>query len=431
MEESTASKRELQDRSYQIGSCSTVGTVGTVESDWLSVLEGSSISISLNPWSIYQIIRNARLLTVEPVIILFFFGLYLMFPLNQQYYLERVSEEVLQNTSYFQHENHTTLSHCIDKADVNNYTEDNTTYGRVVESKGTQIYVYRSMISTVLAIASSLITGPLSDRYGRRLIILLAAVGGVFQGLGSLAIAYLNLNLYYFLILGVVEGCFGNFAAILLASFAYLSDITSVKWRTVRFSIAESMIYLSGLIALKSGGLWFQKLDCDVRYPLYLYTASNIGIILYTILFLPESLTSEERRRKSAGKSSGIKALIRGVRIFFCQVTEYRPVVWMLWCALLSFGVTLVIIIAGQSIGVFYMDNLNWSPKKTGNWQTVSSASHAVALMVVLPILVALKLPDPLICLMGVAFNVSMNLLIGLSSATSMLFLGESFVHVT
>lgn len=418
---STVSRRELHASSTSKQYHGSSSSAATVESDWEQYLTDNAITVSLSPWSLYQVIRNARILTVEPVVFLYFFGLYLTATLFQQYYLKRYSLDVLQNTSY-PYAPGANGTRCINKDEVNYYSEDNSTYV-VVESHATLIYMLRSVVSTTMVIFTTLIMGPLSDRYGRRVVIMLVALGALLQGLGSLAIVYFNLDLHYFVLIGVIEGIFGNFASMLMTSFSYVSDISSGKWRTMRLGIVEGMIFLSGLPALELGAFWFQETNCDLTYPLYLYVACSAAIIAYTVLFLPESLTREERRRRNANKPSGIRALVRGVSIFFCYVKKYP--VWKLWAALVSAGIVLVVIIAEAVVNTFFLGDLNWSPRKTGNFQALSTGSHMVSLLFILPILVALKIPDTMISLFGVMANVSMNLLIGLSSSTTPLFIGE------
>lgn len=58
-------------------------------------------------------------------------------------------------------------------------------------------------------------------------------------------IVNLNLDLHLFILAGAIEGC-GGFSAILAASFAYVSDISSGKWRTLRIDLVESMTAISG-----------------------------------------------------------------------------------------------------------------------------------------------------------------------------------------
>lgn len=417
---STVSRRELHTSSTSKHRSNS--TVATVESDWGTYLSDDAITVSLSPWSLYQAIRNARIITVEPVVFLYFFGVYLTNPLFQQYYLKRYSLDALRNTSYPYALGSANGTRCISKDNVNYYSESNSTYS-VVENDATLIYMIRALVSTTMAIVTTLMMGPLSDQYGRRVVIVLVALGTLLQGLGSLAIVYFSLNLHYFVVIGAIEGVFGNFASLLMSSFSYVSDISSGKWRTMRIGIAESMVFLGGLLALEIGAFWFQERNCDMTYPLYLYVACSVAIVAYTVLFLPESLTREERRRKSANKPSGIKALIRGVRIFFCYVKEYP--VWKLWVALVAVGIMMAIVIAEALVNTFYLVDLNWSPKKMGNFQAVSTGSHMISLLFVLPVLVALKIPDPMISLFGLIASISMNLLIGLSRSTYLLFTGE------
>ena len=410
----TASKKEVQSSPRQHESN------GTVESDWE---DSHGQTSTKDPCSLYQRVRNARIVTVEPVVFLYFFGVYLMFPLNQQYYLKRASEDVLWNTSHFAALNGTPLG-CINKALVDDWTGDNTTYDTVVESNATLTYVLRSFVTSTLVIFTVLITGPLSDRYGRRLVILLVAVGGVLQGLGSLVIVGFDLDLHYFVIIGFIEGCFGNFSPLLMASFAYVSDISSGKWRTVRIALVESMLFLAGMFALITGALWFQELDCNIMPPLYLFIACNSGIIAYTLLFLPESLTTENRKRKNAGKPSGVRLLMRGASIFFRRVSEY-PSVWKLWVAILVSFIIGIVTIAEKEIHVFFFGALNWSTRMTGFYQGIHTGSHMLGLMVLIPLLVALKVPDTLMILCGLVAHTSLNLLLGLSSASYQIFIGE------
>lgn len=370
-------------------------------------------------WTLYLSFRYAKLLTVEPVMFLYMFAMYLFATLSQEYYMNRYSLEVLQNTSY----PYANETRCIIKEDVTNYTGDNSTYGKVVMGNATLLFVLRSVPSQILSIIVTLMMGPLSDRYGRRPVIVLVAVGGVLQGLGSLMIIHFNLNLHYFILCGAVEGMFGGLPAITTASFAYVSDISTDKWRTVRIGLVQSMLYVAGILSRGLGLLWFQRLNCDITNPLILYVACKVATIVYLMFFLPESLTSSERRIKNLDKPKGLKVLSRGLSIFFCHVREYP--VFRLWLALVPIVFMTMIMSAETSIGIFYFGDMNWKPLLVGINQALAMGSHMVCAMLVLPILVALKLPDPLISLIGSSVNCGMNFFIGLSKHPYQLFISE------
>ena len=379
-----------------------------------------------NPWDLYQAIRRAKVLTVEPVIFLYMFATYLTAPLFQQYYLDRYSLRALENTSY----PYSNESRCISKDNVTHYVNisgrensSESVYADVV-SDSTLLYVCRSLVGQAIAIVVTLAMGPLSDHYGRRVIMILVSFGAVLQGVLSITIVYCDLDLHLFILGGAIEGMFGGFSAILMASFSYVSDISSGKWRTMRIGAVESMLFLGGIVSQELGEFWFQKLNCDILSPLCLFVASNIASILYILLFLPESLTSIERRRKISDKPTGFRALVRGASIFLCQVKEYP--VFRLWLVLIPLGFIIVISTASMSVGVFFFMDLNWSSQKLGHYQATAMGTHMVALLVVLPVLVALKLPDALISLTAVVANIAMNLMIGFSTATYQMFIGKT-----
>ena len=338
--------------------------------------------------------------------------------------MNHYSLEVLKNTLY----PYANETRCIIKEDVTNYTGDNSTYGKVVVGNATLLFVLRSVPSQILSIIVTLIMGPLSDRYGRRPVIVLVALGGALQGLGSLAIIHFNLNLYYFILFGAVEGLFGGLPAITTACYAYVSDISSDKWRTVRIGLVQSMLYVAGILSRGLGLLWFQKLNCEITYPLILYVTCKLATIVYLVLFLPESLTYMERKGKNRDKPKGIRLLIRGLSIFFCHIREY-PVL-SLWLALVPIVFMTMIMTAETSIGIFYFADMNWKPVLVGINQALAMGSHMISAMVILPILVVLKFPDPLISLIGSTVNCGMNFFIGLSKHPYQLFISEFEVNL-
>lgn len=375
-----------------------------------------------HPWNLFMAFRNAKILTVEVVMFLYFFGIYLSGPLTQQYYLNRYSLDILKNTSY----PYSSETHCIKKDDVNNYTcvlnhTTCDTYDGAVTHHATNLYIYGNLANRVAAITVTMILGPISDHYGRRLPIILVCLGAGLSGLLNLVIILYSLNMYFFILSGVIAGLFGDFSSLLMACYSYVSDISHGKWRTVRIGVLEGVQFMSGLVAQGLGGLWFQKLDCDFTYPVLLYIIVNLTTVLYALVYLPESLASKKRRAKNAGKPTGPKLLLRGASIFCCQVQEYP--VWRLWFSIIPFVVMVVNVTGAMSLNVFFFSDLNWSPALIGAYQATTMGSNMVATFVILPLLAFMKLPDVLISLIGVFFGSAMNLFLGLSTKVYQVFI--------
>lgn len=368
---------------------------------------------------VWKLCRYGRLLTVEPVIFLYMFGMFLSSTLSQQYYMNRYSLDILRNTSY----PYLGETRCVYKEDVTNYTGDPTAYGKIVLGNATLLFVFRSLASQIPAIVVTMLLGPLSDRYGRCPVILLVAFGAVLHGYMNLSIVYFKLDMQYFILSGAIEGVTGGLSSITMACYSYVSDISSLKWRTMRIGLVQSMLYVAGIMSRGLGLLWFQKLNCDITYPLVLFMACNAAIIVYVTLFLSESLTAKERRKKNVDKPKGVMLLARGISIFLCRTKEYP--VWRMWLALVPIVFMTMIMTAETATGIFYFGAVDWKPVLIGINQALAMGSHMVCAMVVLPILVALKLPDPLISLIGAVANCSMNFFIGLSRYPYELFIGE------
>lgn len=404
-------------RSNRFGSSSNVlrsGSVGTVESDWNLV---DKPVVSLYPWDLYLIFRSARLLTVEPVLFLHMLATYLYSYLSQAHFLDQYSRLALQNTSYpFLNE-----TSCVRLSDIDKYTGSNTTFQRCVADRTTDLYVFCTVATVIPSVVATLVLGPLSDRHGRRLPILLAAVGAVLQGLFSLAVVRLELDPRFFILSACLAGVFGSLPATYLGSYAYVLDIGSGKWRTVRIGLVDAVAFLGILIAEQMGAYWLKpkKLGCAFTYPLILFIGCHVIIILYSLVFLPPSVGREERRRKTLYNPTGARGLLRGWGLF-CTALGWRL------CLVMVAIVIFVINTEGMEyVSSYFFEGLQWGEGKINAFNSVSTASHAAVLLTVLPLLVALRLPDPLLSIVGALAYCLTCVIIGLSTKSAAIFTGE------
>ena len=232
---------------------------------------------------------------------------------------------------------------------------------------------------------------------------------------------YFDLSLYFLVFGAALVGISGNIIALLSASFSYVSDISSKKWRTVRIAIVESMLILPGLISSETSGIWFRDIGCKLGPPLLLYMACHVVIILYTLLYLPESLGKENRKKKF-----GLEFLLRGFKILLCGVKEYKSSMWKVWAAFLPMIVQATVSISSTSVTILFLKTLDWDSDLIGAYFAALLGSAWLAIVVVLPILVVLKFPDFLISLIGVLFGFLTNSFLGFARETYQLFIRKS-----
>lgn len=127
--------------------------------------------------------------------------------------------------------------------------------------------------------------GALSDRYGRRPILLFcllgSAIGYIFLGIGgSLAILYIG---------RIIDGITGGDISTI---FAYIADVSEPKDRGKLFGVIGATIGLGFMIGPTIGGLMSL---ISLSAPFYLAAGVTLLNMLFGFFVLPESLKKENR----------------------------------------------------------------------------------------------------------------------------------------
>jgi MFS transporter, DHA1 family, tetracycline resistance protein len=141
--------------------------------------------------------------------------------------------------------------------------------------------------------------GALSDRFGRRPVILLA--------LSGLAVDYVLLSLaptIWWLVLGrVVAGVFG---ATFTPIGAYIADVSPPDKRAANFGLIGVAFGLGFIAGPALGGLLGQS---DLRLPFEVCAGLTFLNLLFGVLVMPESLKPEHRRAIDWKQTNPIGAL--------------------------------------------------------------------------------------------------------------------------
>ncbi|GAO42162.1 TCR/Tet family MFS transporter [Flavihumibacter petaseus] len=189
------------------------------------------------------------------------------------------------------------------------------------------------------------ILGNLSDRYGRRPVLLLSLLG---FGADYLLTAFAP-TIYWLFAGRIIAGIFG--ASFTTAS-AYIADISTPENRAQNFGLIGAAFGLGFIIGPVIGGLLGQY---GARVPFFAASGLCVLNAIYGYLVLPESLSPDHRRPFQWSRANPFGAL--------AHLKKYPAV------AGLILSITLVYISAHavQSTWTFYnIEKFGWSEKLIG-----------------------------------------------------------------
>jgi len=189
------------------------------------------------------------------------------------------------------------------------------------------------------------VLGEISDKYGRKPILLLSLLG--------LSIDYL-IHAWAPTITWLFVGRF--LAGITGASFtvasAYIADISSAEEKAKNFGLIGAAFGLGFIIGPGIGGYFG---DIDIRLPFYIAAGLTFANFLYGWFVVPESLKKENRRPINVLK------MIPGVSLF--ALRNYQGVLLLISAFFLSN-------LAGQALpsvwSYFCIESFAWNPKQIG-----------------------------------------------------------------
>ncbi|MDM0491219.1 MFS transporter [Clostridium perfringens] len=227
--------------------------------------------------------------------------------------------------------------------------------------------------------------GALSDRYGRRPILLICLLGS--------SIGYLIFGIggsIWVLFLGrIIDGVTGGSISTI---FAYFADITPKEERTKYFGWISAIAGIGATIGPTLGGV-LAKFGYAV--PMYFGAIITLLNFIYGILYMPESLHENNRLKK-----------ITLVRLN--PFTQLMSVLSMKTLKRLLISAFLIWIPNGslQSIfSLFTMDTFNWTPTLIGLMFSIMGIQDIISQGLIMPKLL-MKLSDVKIAILGMVSEI-------------------------
>jgi DHA1 family tetracycline resistance protein-like MFS transporter len=202
------------------------------------------------------------------------------------------------------------------------------------------------------------VLGGLSDRFGRRPILLISLFG---LGVDFIFVFFAPTMAWLFVGRIIAGICGASFTT----ASAYIADISTNENRAQNFGMIGAAFGLGFIIGPIIGGLFG---DFGVRIPFLVAAGLSLLNWLYGFFILPESLKPENRRKFEWKRANPLGSLI--------QLNKYPAILGLV-------SATVLIYIAGhaaQSTWTFYtMEKFNWS--KLGIGASISFVGLSIAVV--------------------------------------------------
>jgi DHA1 family tetracycline resistance protein-like MFS transporter len=189
------------------------------------------------------------------------------------------------------------------------------------------------------------IIGNLSDKYGRRPVLLLSLMG---FGIDYLFLAFAP-TIWWLFLGRIIAGITG--ASFTTAS-AYIADVSTPENRAQNFGLLGAAFGLGFIIGPSMGGLLAHY---GIRVPFFVAAGFSLLNAAYGYFVLPESLSKENRRGFDWKRANPLGSLL--------HLKKYPSVIGLIWSMVLVY----IAAHALQSTWTFInLERFNWSEQMLG-----------------------------------------------------------------
>ncbi|XP_060575526.1 LOW QUALITY PROTEIN: tetracycline resistance protein, class G-like [Ruditapes philippinarum] len=276
-----------------------------------------------------------------------------------------------------------------------------------IQSEAGNYLIYYRMLVNFPAIFLGLFCGAWSDKYGRKIPMMLPSLAAYFSVLMyMLSLASPDHAIVFVLLGALVQGSFGKSSVITMAVNSYASDITDKDDRTRKLGKLLAMNFFGLFAGALLAGIFQDTSDIPATFCTVVFL--HAVVVLITIICMPETVPLQVER-SDAEISKG-----KGRKTFICD--NIRESLSVLGRKRTNHGRKLILILfmisllnqtckVGETdITLLFVTHspLSWPKSLYGYLLSVDYAVMGVCLIVVLPILSnILNMPDGAIVIVG------------------------------
>lgn len=247
-------------------------------------------------------------------------------------------------------------SHIVHNASATTTTTSKTpmsttmSWNDLVQASTARLNVYISLAATIPSILTSIVLGANCDRIGRKPLIALPYLGKTIRYIILTAVAYYDLSNIWIILSVMFDGVFGTAALNILSSFAYVTDCTTKKTRTVGIIIIEVCITCSRFIPLLSIGIYLQQ-PKFVQTMIFTLLLSLFGFVLCVVLQPESNLQVQHLNMFQQLKLVKVSMVTKVFRVFFVKRDGHKQRSLLM---LVTIHLGLIVMICGH-LSMFYL----------------------------------------------------------------------------
>lgn len=383
---------------------------------------------------------EAKFVTIEPVLFTVMFAVYLHKIVSELYIFNEFARRVSRAHSM-------NMSQCASIPALNNAPFMSKKYdvgllwsnrtGDAVEADTGILIMLVNIAMGACSIFGTLMLGPLSNRFGRKTVLLAVLGGLILQSLITVLISKLEIDVHYFILGAGLRGLTGGVAGVYTVSYSYIAEFgrDRKKWVVVRIGVIETLSFVAVSLGLLLGGVGVAELDCDFNIPAFVVLGCVTCAFVFTATatadiqgqnFATSESTNEQKEQKKVHISP--RALVQGAAMFFKKVYPRSR----LWLSLLVMVVTVLNSSGVTAVVTLFLlhEPLAWSPLLIGCYLGMSEFIHGLVLVVVLPLLLSAGVHDGAIVSLSIIMTIAMNVILGFVDRTWQVFLGKLAIRM-